>query len=340
MAPAPGILPSFLTRRRYWDDPEVVNILAGGLAGSVTATFVCPLDVLKTRLQVQRRVPGVKYKGISGSLSKILADEGIKGLYRGLTPTLLALLPNWAVYFTVYERLKISIGNRAAGNAYIKPPMVHMAAATGAGVATMLVTNPLWVVKTRLQTQHMGLRMGRAVGGKAPLYKGTFDALRRIAKEEGIAGLYSGLLPSLIGVCHVAIQFPLYEACKQSIAEYKNTSPDRLDPLSLVGISAFSKMVASTATYPHEVVRSHMHVAGSGPFSGFLKTCKQIYSEEGIKGFYRGCTANLLRTTPAAALTFTTFELLSREMKELGARQREKEREEECACQPQGASTV
>ena len=66
----------------------------------------------------------------------------------------------------------------------------------------------------------------------------------------------------------------------------------------------------------------------------------QIYGEEGIKGFYRGCTANLLRTTPAAALTFTTFELLSREMKEMGARQREKEREEECACQPQGASTA
>ncbi|EIE19689.1 mitochondrial carrier, partial [Coccomyxa subellipsoidea C-169] len=315
------------------------NILAGGLAGSITATFVCPLDVLKTRLQVQRRVPGVKYNGISGGLSKILAEEGVKGLYRGLTPTLLALLPNWAVYFTVYERLKISLGNRAQGHAFIKPPMVHMAAATGAGVATMLVTNPLWVVKTRLQTQHMGLRMGRASGGRAPLYTGTFNALSRIAREEGIAGLYSGLLPSLIGVCHVAIQFPLYEACKKRIAEHKGTSPDRLDPLSLVGISAFSKMVASTATYPHEVVRSHMHVAGSGPFNGFLKTCKQIYREEGVKGFYRGCTANLIRTTPAAALTFTTFELLSRHMRELGCQQRKKEKGEE-ALQLQKASAV
>ena len=242
----------------------------------ITATVVCPLDVLKTRLQVQTRA-AVGRQGISGTpsdpprprqhsrlctacafqppqctrnvsrscvsltpaaplaraggLSRILADEGVRGLYRGLTPTLFALLPNWAVYFTAYERLKVSIARRVRPE-WAASPGVHMAAAAGAGAATMLITNPLWVVKTRLQTQHMGLKMG--AGRSTALYKGTADALLRIAREEGLSGLYSGLGPSLLGVMHVVVQFPLYEAIKQRFAQRHKANggtpnPDRLD---------------------------------------------------------------------------------------------------------------
>lgn len=145
----------------------------------------------------------------------------MRGLYRGLTPTLFALLPNWAVYFTTYERLKVAIASRVPRE-WGNTPGVHMAAAAGAGAATMLITNPLWVVKTRLQTQNMGLKMG--AGRNPAMYKGTTDALIRIAREEGLAGLYSGLGPSLLGVMHVVIQFPLYEALKTRLAERRGVA--------------------------------------------------------------------------------------------------------------------
>ena len=78
-----------------------------------------------------------------------------------------------------------------AGSTWMRSPIVHMLSASGAGLATMCVTNPLWVIKTRLQTQHMGLPALRGVGqGVAPLYTGTINAFIRIAREEGLAGLY------------------------------------------------------------------------------------------------------------------------------------------------------
>eukprot|EP00879_Flechtneria_rotunda_P025779 GHRR01027424.1.p1 GENE.GHRR01027424.1~~GHRR01027424.1.p1 ORF type:complete len:419 (+),score=141.55 GHRR01027424.1:107-1363(+) len=294
-------------------DPEIVNALAGAVAGALTATFVCPLDVLKTRLQVQR-IASTQRIGIIGGLAGIVKQEGFRGLYRGLSPTLMALLPNWAVYFTVYGRLKTTLTTRPGGGTVPATPAIHMTAAAGAGVATLLVTNPLWVIKTRLQTQHMPIGFSKA--SSIP-YRGTFDAIVRITKEEGLRGLYSGLAPSMAGICHVAIQFPLYEAAKVQAANRRGVRTDELTAAELVVTSAFSKMVASTITYPHEVIRSYMHVTGSGPLNGLKEACRVIHREDGLRGFYRGCATNLLRTTPAAALTFTSFELIARALRKL-----------------------
>ncbi|KAL6763282.1 mitochondrial carrier domain-containing protein [Haematococcus lacustris] len=304
--------------RKVLKDPEVINAVSGALAGALTATFVCPLDVLKTRLQIQR-IGTMKSLGIAGGLAQIVKREGVKGLYQGLGPSLMALLPNWAVYFTVYDKLKTSLTTQqGTGRRLQATPLIHMTAAAGAGVATLLVTNPLWVVKTRMQTQHMALDVGMRAA-RHPLYRSTFDALIRITREEGMKGLYSGLAPSLAGIMHVAIQFPLYELCKAHIAQRQHHTADTLTAGELVVASALSKMVASTVTYPHEVVRSYMHVSGSGPWAGLRDTCTTIWREDGLKGFYRGCATNLVRTTPAAALTFTSFELIARALKQMAA---------------------
>ncbi|KAH9795068.1 Nicotinamide adenine dinucleotide transporter 2 [Citrus sinensis] len=283
---------------------------AGAAAGAIAATFMCPLDVIKTRLQVHG-LPEGTHSGRRGSiiiisLQNILKNEGLKGLYRGLSPTLLALLPNWAVYFAVYERLKGLLRTHGDGNSQLSVGK-NMIAAAGAGAATAIATNPLWVVKTRLQTQ--GMR------SNVVPYKSILSALRRIAHEEGMRGLYSGILPSLAGVSHVAIQFPAYERIKHYMAKKDDTDVDKLNPGSIMIASSIAKVLASVITYPHEVVRSRLQEQGQNrkvdvQYAGVVDCVKKVFQKEGFPGFYRGCATNLLRTTPSAVITFTSYEII------------------------------
>lgn len=128
-----------------------VAATAGVVSGVTASALTCPLDVIKTRMQLQAGQAGrLLYRSTLQSLQKIVVEEGVRGLYHGLWATTVGLTFNWAVYFASYNKLKSSL-------VYLHQSMApdtvvnHMAAAVGAGAITATVTSPIWVVKTRYQ---------------------------------------------------------------------------------------------------------------------------------------------------------------------------------------------
>ncbi|RDB22317.1 Mitochondrial substrate carrier family protein W [Hypsizygus marmoreus] len=312
------------------------SMIAGAGGGLVASIATCPLDVIKTKLQAQRAIQGQRgYEGIVATIKTILHDSGFRGLYRGLGPTILGYLPTWAIYFAVYDGIKTFFGEPPMGGssgarerlypaAQVKgyqpvvrehPWGLHILSAMTAGAASTICTNPLWVIKTRFMTQTRD----------EVRYRHTLDAALTIYRTEGPRAFYRGLVPSLLGIAHVAVQFPLYEQLKR-LAQGDSDVP--LTPDTILLCSAISKMTASIATYPHEVVRTRLqtqrrpladdlssdgmvkqHVRG-----GIIYTTRKLVRKEGWTGLYRGLSINLIRTVPNSAVTMLTYELLMRHL--------------------------
>ena len=250
----------------------------------------------------------LKYRGTWFSILTIYKDEGIRGLYRGFQPTLIGYAPAWSIYFTCYNH-----GRQEWEKLYPSAPkdLGIIVSAVFSGAISNAITNPIWVIRARLQTQeHVS---------KAPEYHGTIDAARKIIRNEGISAFYKGLVPSMWGLVHVAIQFPLYEKFKHvlNIAEHRETiSFDHA--IRLIAASSLSKLIASVITYPLEVVRTRMQVQKSDGnplhYIGVFGSFKTIIREEGVRGLYMGIQTNLLRVVPACAVTFTSYEIVLRQL--------------------------
>mmetsp|Transcript_504 Transcript_504/g.1729 ORF Transcript_504/g.1729 Transcript_504/m.1729 type:complete len:308 (+) Transcript_504:425-1348(+) len=266
-----------------WERERWMHLTAGGFAGLVNTLMFYPLDVVKTRMQVE-----------NGSRDTLAAAFRRGGMFRGLSASMLALVPNWALYWVTYEELK-RVGGETS-------PVVHMGAAVGAGMFTAVVTSPLWVIKTRMQVERVEL------GGKKE-YETVRQSLAKVIGEEGFFALYKGLFPTVVGLLHVAVQFPLYEAIKEQLQDSCSSTNN------VIIASSVSKIAASLVAYPHEVVRSRLQneririSASYNEVKHATRLVKELLQSEGLFVFYRGLGPNLLKTVPSTIITFTSYEI-------------------------------
>ncbi|CEG64099.1 hypothetical protein RMATCC62417_01134 [Rhizopus microsporus] len=283
----------------------------------VSTAILHPLDLIKIRFQVNRYSNQRMLGGTVKAFREILVEEGFwRGLYRGITPNLAGSTLSWGMYFGWYSLIKKYMKKDSQGKL---SPVQHLTASAEAGALTALMANPLWVVKTRMctTTRHM-----------PDAYKGLFDGLRRLYTEEGIRGLYRGMIPALFGVSHGAIQFMVYEEMKKRRNELRQqmgviASDElnaKLSQTEYLVMAATSKTIAAVVTYPYQVLKSRLQdQATKDTYKGVIDCAKKVVQAEGFLGFYKGLAPSVIRVLPGTCITFLVYENLTQWFKNHGS---------------------
>lgn len=262
-----------------------------GASGAVLANaLVYPLDIVKTRLQVQvsptaRLETSVSsaqddepyYSSTWDAISRIVAEDGLRGLYSGINGSLIGVASTNFAYFYWYSVVRSLYlkSPRATG-----PPstLVELGLGAIAGAVAQIFTIPVAVITTRQQTQRKGER------------KGIVETAREVVDgPDGIFGLWRGLKASLVLVVNPAITYGAYERLKE-ISLPGRTS---LKPWESFLLGAVSKALATIVTQPLIVAKVGLQSKpprerNGKPFDSFVEVMRFIIRHEGLRGLFKG----------------------------------------------------
>ncbi|KAH8406944.1 hypothetical protein KR222_000894 [Zaprionus bogoriensis] len=267
-------------------------------AGATGATVVYPIDLVKTRMQNQRTgsmIGEVAYRNSWDCFKKVIRHEGVLGLYRGLLPQLMGVAPEKAIKLTVNDFVRDKCTDKR-GNI---PVWGEILAGGCGGAAQVIFTNPLEIVKIRLQVA------GEIAGGS------KISALS-VVRELGFFGLYKGAKACLLrDVNFSAIYFPTYAHTKAALADKDGYN----SPLSLLAAGAIAGIPAASLVTPADVIKTRLQVAartGQTTYTGVWDATKKIMAEEGPRAFWKGTAARVCRSSPQFGVTLFTYEVLQR----------------------------
>lgn len=285
-----------------------IEIVSGLSAGFATTIITHPLDLIKVRLQLSTSPSSRPFDSLRNVISGIVQDARaarsaailkrpqiyylFQQCYRGVGPNLVGNVSAWGLYFALYSEFKQFMPTADGTTKYFT-------ASTLAGISTSVLTNPIWVVKTRMLSTS-----NRATNS----YKSALDGIRLIYHKEGIATFWRGTLPSLFSVFQASLQFTFYDHAKNYLMEKLNSTS--LSTLQYIYASVASKTLSMAIWYPTQVVRSRLQSYNfDGERRSLVLVIAQIYkNERGWRGFYRGLGANIVRVLPSTIITFVSYE--------------------------------
>ncbi|CAB1326591.1 unnamed protein product [Coregonus sp. 'balchen'] len=264
------------------------------------ATAVYPIDLVKTRMQNQRStgsfVGELMYKNSFDCAKKVLRYEGFFGFYRGLLPQLIGVAPEKAIKLTVNDFVR----DKFTGKGDTIPFAAEVLAGACAGGSQVVFTNPLEIVKIRLQ-----------VAGE--ITTGPRISALSVIRDLGLFGLYKGAKACFLrDIPFSAIFFPVYAHTKAQFADEQG----RLGALQLLAAGAIGGIPAASLVTPADVIKTRLQVAaraGQTTYTGVTDCFRKIMQEEGFRALWKGA-GGLVCVDPLLSfgVTLVTYELLQR----------------------------
>jgi hypothetical protein len=289
---------------------EIVHGISGGISGVVSISVWYPLDILRIRQQteilkkereMQEMKPEEKpvneikiqtqvnedngvfyriYKNISNYFlhssntvnltKKIIQDEGLWSLYKGISVAYIGIIITYGVYFFAYKYFKNLLKKIGLKTDLIIESMITSFLAA---CCSSISSNPVWLLNTRI-----------AKAEKENKNKSISDMIKIIYQEEGISGFFKGLFPSLILTINPVIQFITYEYMKSKLLD----SEGNISGLNIIICSIVSKFITTIVTYPILTIKTLFQANEKESNKKIFKIIWQLLSEQGIKGLYKG----------------------------------------------------
>jgi len=285
-----------------------VSGVAGAVSGAVASLLVQPLDVIKTRQQqfvtLAKDQALAKYKTTLDTMKTIIKEEKLLGLWKGTAPTLYRVIPGAGINFFFLHYITTVLQN---SDKQLSKTNTLIAGALARTLATVTML-PVTVVKTRFE------------GFGTNQYNNTFHALKTIHATEGVRGLFSGLVPSVLRDAPFAGIYYLFYRQSQVFLTTTFTSTNGSNivslsvPSSLINFvsGCWAATVATLITHPQDLVKTRLQInplqRSESSSSRAFRLCSGIYQQEGFKGFYKGLMPRLIRRPISNAITWVIYE--------------------------------
>ncbi|KAJ3767273.1 mitochondrial carrier [Lentinula raphanica] len=277
-----------------------IDFMMGGVSAAVSKTAAAPIERIKLLIQNQDEM--IKqgrlshpYKGITDAFRRTSADEGVLSLWRGNTANVIRYFPTQALNFAFKDYFKSLFGFKK-NEGYWKWFAGNIASGAGAGASSLLFVYSLDYARTRLANDAKS-----AKGGGERQFNGLVDVYRKTIASDGVAGLYRGFVPSVVGiVVYRGLYFGLFDSLKPVVL---------VGPLEGSFLAAFAlgwvvTNAAGMASYPLDTIRRRMMMtSGTGQkYNSMFDAGRQIVAKEGVRSLFKGAGANILRAVAGAGV--------------------------------------